>query len=160
MTYSLAKSVCLWASLRFLSTISISATIVYVHCFGFNLFVSFCLIFVLSDLILDTFLRFSFVCHPLLLCLFLLVLLAYSIEFVHLILSLDVVQFFHLSFSWFLLLCYSYVEELECSWFIWLKTHWFGNFVGDYLSFEGRAEGGTVRKDIWVATREHSSSST
>jgi len=35
------------------------------------------------NLVLDTFLRFSFVCYPLLLCLFfLLVLFAYSIEFV------------------------------------------------------------------------------
>ena len=68
-------------------------------------------------------------------------------------LSLDVVHFFHLSFYCFLL-CYSYVEDREWSWFIWLETHWFGNFVGDYLSLEGRAEGGTVRKDTWVATRE------
>jgi len=122
----------------------------------FNLFVLCLLDFSFVNLVLNTFLRFSLCAILCCFAFFLLVLLAYSIEFVHLILSLDVVQFFHLSFSWFcFLLCYSYVEEFECSWFIWLETHWFGNFVGDYLSLEGRAEGGIVRKDIEIAFREN-----
>ena len=75
--------------------------------------------------------------------------LSLSIYFYHLMLSNSSIWAF-LDF----LLCYTYVEDREWSWFIWLETHWFGNFVGDYLSLEGRAEGGTVRKDTWVATRE------
>jgi len=77
-------------------------------------------------LVLDTFFTFFFVCHPLLLCLFLACLaclfhwVCHSIF--HLMLSDSSIWAF-LAF----LLCYSYVEECECSWLIWLETHYFGS---------------------------------
>ena len=108
-------------------------------------------------LVLDTFFRFPFVCHPLLFCLFL-TCLACLFHWVcnsifHLMLSNSSIWVF-LTF----LLCYSYVEECECSWFIWFETHWFGNFVGDYLILKVKLRwrrNCEKKQSEWLCCEEH-----
>ena len=102
-------------------------------------------------LILDTFLRILLCAILYCFAFFLLILFSYSIEFV--IQSLMLSNSSIWAFIDFLLF-YSYVEDREWSYFSWHKTHWFGNFVGDYLCLEGRAAGWIVGKGIEIAFRE------
>ena len=83
-------------------------------------------------LVLDLFFRFSFVCLLSFIACFLLVLLCLFHWVCHSIFHLMLTNSSIWPFLAFLL-CYSYMEECECSWFILLATHWFGNFVGDFL---------------------------